>query len=398
MEEVMLCVYSPLAKKAYLAKQYSKEDDMAGLFKDRFNYESLYKLALGIQAVYDGFPVEEFLNSTIDKTWDSLKFKQRIMQISMNLGKYLPADYKTAIHIIDKVILNYDVCLDGFVIFFPGFVELYGQDKENWDVSMVALARYTPYASAEFVVRTFIINDEERMMAQMAVWAKHDNEHVRRLASEGCRPRLPWGQALPSFQKDPYPVFCILEQLKADPSSYVRKSVANSLNDISKTHPELVEKIARDWYGKDIHTDWIVKHGCRTLLKKGNINVFGILGFADAGCVKIDSFSLGAMSVSIGKYMAFSFEIEAKKATKVRLEYGIDYVKANGKRNRKIFQISELTFKDNMKKSYTKTHSFADASTRKHYPGIHSITLIVSGTEHGTLNFEVLAAKQSTLQ
>ena len=366
---------------------------MAVLFKDRFNYGSLHKLALQIQTVYDEFPIEAFVKSTMDEMWDSLEFKQRVMQISVNLGKYLPEDYKTAIHIIDKVIMNYDICLDGFVSFFPAFVELYGQDKENWEVSMSALARYTPYASAEFAVRSFIINDEERMMAQMMSWAKDDNEHVRRLASEGCRPRLPWGQGLPNFQKDPSPVLRILELLKTDPSPYVRKSVANNLNDISKTHPDLVVKIAKDWYGKDKNTDWIIKHGCRTLLKKGNSEVLGILGFADAGCVKVNAFSLQTVSVHVGGILTFSFEIEAKKETKVRLEYGIDYVKANGRRSRKIFQISEPVFKENGKRSYTKTHSFADTSTRKHYPGIHSVTLIVNGTERGTLEFEVLGAE-----
>lgn len=380
-----------------MGTQISKEKDLADLFKDRFNYESLYKLALEIKTVYDGFLTDEFLKSTMDERWDRLEFKQRVMQISENLGKYLPADYKTAIQIIDKVIMNYDICLDGFVIFFPAFVELYGQGKENWDVSMSALARYTQYASAEFAVRSFIINDEEHMMAQMAAWARHENEHIRRLASEGCRPRLPWGQALPSFQADPSPVLCILEQLKADPSPYVRKSVANNLNDISKTHPDLVVKIASDWYGKDKNTDWIVKHGCRTLLKNGNSDVLGIFGFADAGCVKVENFSLEDVSVSIGENLTFSFEIEANKATKIRLEYGIDYVKANGKRNRKIFQISELTFKVNGKKSYTKTHSFADTSSRKHYPGIHSVALIVNGAERGTLDFEVLAAGQAAV-
>lgn len=364
---------------------------MAVLFKDRYNYESLCKLALEIQTVYDGFPVEAFLKSTMDETWDRLEFKQRIVQISVNLGKYLPEDYKTAIGIIDKVIMNYDICLDGFVAFFPAFVELYGQDKENWDTSMSALERYTPYASAEFAVRSFIINDEDRMMAQMAAWARHENEHVRRLASEGCRPRLPWGQALSSFQKDPSPILPILELLKTDPSPYVRKSVANNLNDISKTHPDLVVKIAKAWYGKDKNTDWIIKHGCRTLLKNGNSEVLGILGFADAGCVKVHGLSLGAASVPAGGKLTFSFEIEAEKAAQVRLEYGIDYVKANGKRNRKIFQISELTFKEHGKKAYTKTHSFADASTRKHYPGIHSVTLIVNGVQQGTLDFELLA-------
>lgn len=366
---------------------------MAGLFKDRFNYESLYKLALEIQAVHSGFPIDEFLKSTMDENWDGLEFKQRVMQIGENLGKYLPSDYETAIQIIDKVIMNYDTCLDGFVIFFPAFVELYGHDEENWDVSMSALARYTQYASAEFAVRSFIISDEERMMAQMVAWAKHDNEHIRRLASEGCRPRLPWGQALPRFQKDPSLVLCILEQLKADPSLYVRKSVANNLNDISKTHPDLVVKIAKDWYGKNERTDWIVKHGCRTLLKNGNRDVLDIFGFTDSDCVKVDGFSLKSSFVSVGGGMTFTFEIEALKATKVRLEYGIEYVKAKGKRNRKIYQISELTFKEKGKKFYTKTHAFSDTSTRKHYPGIHSVTLIMNGVEQGTLDFEVLAAE-----
>ena len=152
------------------------------------------------------------------------------------------------------------------------------------------------------------------MMAQMSIWAEHDNEHVRRLASEGCRPALPWGQALPSFKKDPTLVLGILEQLKADPSLYVRKSVANNLNDISKTHPDLVVQTAMDWYGKNEYTDWIIKHGCRTLLKMGNRDVLAIFGVADASCVDVYDFALGAVSVSIGEDMTFSFKVRAKKA------------------------------------------------------------------------------------
>lgn len=367
---------------------------MAILFKDRFNYESLYKLALEIQEVYDSFLIEEFLASIMDKTWDNLEFKQRVTKISENLGKYLPQDYKMAIRIIDQVIINYEVCLDGFPSFFPTFVELYGQDKKNWDISMAALERYTKYATAEFAVRTFIGNDDKRMMAQMNIWARSSDEHVRRLASEGCRPRLPWGKALPNFQKNPTPVVGILEQLKMDPSLYVRKSVANNLNDISKTHPELVEKIAKEWYGKNPHTDWIVKHGCRTLLKNGNSAVFSIFGYAAANDIKINNFSLKVTTISIGENLTFSFDLEAKKDSKIRLEYGIDYRKANSKQNRKIFQISEVTFKDNCKKNYKKNHSFANTSTRKHYPGVHSITLIVNGIERDTREFEVLNGDQ----
>lgn len=366
---------------------------MAELFKNRYNHESLGKLAMEIQTVYESFPIQEFLNSTMDESWSGLEFKQRVHRISINLGRYLPSDYETAISIIDKVILNYDICLDGFVIFFPHFVEIFGQAPENWDISMTALARYTQYASAEFAVRSFIINDENRMMAQMFQWSKHDNEHVRRLASEGCRPRLPWGQALPSFQKNPTPILRILEQLKADSSPYVRKSVANNLNDISKTHPDLVVNIANNWYGNNKHTDWIVKHGCRTLLKSGNSEVLQLFGFIDNDNLKVDKFTLANNSIHIGDSVTFEFEIESNKQIQVRLEYGIDYVKANGKRNRKIFQISELAMKPNKKLFYIKSHSFADNSTRKHYAGIHALTLIINGIERGTQELEVLNAK-----
>ena len=365
---------------------------MPELFKNRYNYESLHKLALSIRAVYPAFQVDDFVGDVMDETWDALELKARMRQIAVTLGKYLPADYEQALGIIDKVIAGYPEGFNDFTLmFFPDFVEVYGQNECHWDVSMAALERYTPSSSAEFAVRPFIINHQERMMAQMAAWARHDNEHVRRLASEGCRPALPWGQALAGFKKDPSPVLGILEQLKADPSLYVRKSVANNLNDISKTHPDLVVEIAKNWYGKNQHTDWILRHGCRTLLKKGNRDVLGLFGFADADCVEVDGFTLNAASVSIGQALRFSFKIAATKATKVRLEYGIDYVKANGRRNRKIFQISAISLPENGKKLYTRTHSFADASTRKHYPGTHSVTLIVNGTERGTLDFEVFA-------
>ncbi len=361
---------------------------MAELLKNRYNSQSLHELAVRIKAVHPPFRVDDFVKCIMDETWEALELKARMRKIAICLGDYLPSDYAQALAILDQTVASYSEEENDFIFMcFPDFVEVYGQDACHWDLSIAALERYTMLSSSEFAVRPFIIKQEARMMAQMAAWARHDNAHVRRLASEGCRPALPWGQALPRFKKDPSPVFEILEQLKADPSLYVRKSVANHLNDISKTHPDLVAKLAKDWYGKHEHTDWIVKHGCRTLLKKGNRDVLDIFGFADAACVHVDGFALASSSVSIGETIAFSFAIEAKKAVKVRLEYGIDFVKANGKRNRKIFQISELMLKENGKKLYTKSHSFAEISTRKHYPGTHSVTLIVNGVARGTLDF-----------
>lgn len=359
--------------------------------KDNLNRETLRQGALMIQSVYDAFPVDEFLNSTIDGTWKDLELKARGRQITKNLGQYLPADYREAIVILDKVVANYSS--GNFILGFslPDYVELYGLDDEaNWDLSVRALERYTQYWSSEFAVRPFIIKYEERMMAQMRAWAKHENEHVRRLASEGCRPQLPWGQALEKFKKDPSPVLPILEQLKADPSAYVRKSVANNLNDISKTHPDLVIKLAKKWYGNNEFTNWIVKHACRTLLKKGNREVLALFGYDNVTSVDVGGFALNATSISIGQDLSFSFTISTREATKVRLEYGIDYVKSNGKRNRKIFRISEVSFKENEKKSYVRKHSFADLSTRKHYAGRHSIALIVNGEERGVADFELV--------
>ena len=357
--------------------------------KNMLNHNLLCKIASDIQSVHSTFLVDEFIQSTMGETWNDLELKDRIYKVAANLGKYLPEDYRTAIGIIDKVVMNYGTWLDGFAWFFPVFVELYGQDEENWDVSIAALERYTPYASSEMAVRPFIIKHEDRMMAQMYVWSKHENELVRRLACEGCRPALPWAPALNSFKKDPAPILPILEQLKTDPSLWVRKSVANNLNDISKTHPELAVKIAKEWYGKNEHTDWIVKHGCRTLLKKGNRETLAIFGCDDATSIDVIDFALGASVVSIGEDITFSFSISTKQAVKARLEYGVDYVKSGGKRSRKIFKISEVSLKENEKKAYVKKHSFADVSTRKHYPGTHSITLTVNGAERGTLDFDL---------
>jgi 3-methyladenine DNA glycosylase AlkC len=359
---------------------------MADAIKDMLNHDSIRAFALAVQSVYEPFPVEDFMKSTMDETWEGLELMARGRYITANLKKYLPDDYPEAIGIINEVIVACDPLLR---LCFTTFVEQYGLGEENWDISMAAMELYTQYSSSEFAVRPFIIKYEKRMMAQMFAWSKHENEHVRRLASEGCRPALPWGVALNAFKKDPTPVLPILEQLKTDPSPYVRKSVANNLNDISKTHPDLIAKLAKQWYGKNNHTDWIVKHGCRTLLKKGNREVLAIFGYEDTAVADVSGFVLKNPSVFIGEDITFSFTVSVKEAAKVRLEYGIDFVKSGGKRNRKIFQISEVSLKRNQTKTYDKNHSFADLSTRKHYPGLHSVTLIVNGTERGTLDFEV---------
>ena len=360
---------------------------MAEPFKEAYNHHYLSILANDLHDVYSKFPVSDFLDSTIDSSWKDLGIKDRIYKITENLKIYLPADYGEALKIMGLVIGNYKMYWPAF---FLTYIELYGLDDENWDLSIKTLEKFTCYASGEMAVRSFIVKDEKKMMAQMLTWSKHENEHVRRLSSEGCRPALPWAQALVSFKNDPSPILPILEQLKNDPSPYVCNSVANNLNDISKTHPDLVIEIAEKWYGKNDNTNWIVKHACRTLLKKGNPKALNLFGFSDNSAISISDFKVETPIVSWGEDLFFSFSISINSDTKVRLEYGIDFVKAKGKRSRKIFQISEINIKANTKKNYQKRHSFADVTTRKHYPGTHSLTLIVNGEEKGTLDFELV--------
>ena len=357
--------------------------------KNMYSTQVITDLATDLQTVYPAFLTEAFIASVMDDTWESLELKARMRQITLCLGKYLPSDYPKAISIINEAIKTQGSWLESFCLYYPDFVEMFGQDPAHWDISIEALGYYTRYASSEFAVRPFIIHHEQRMMAQMLVWSTSEDEHQRRLASEGCRPALPWGQALTKYKKDPSPILPILENLKNDTSLFVRKSVANNLNDISKTHPDLVLEIARRWYGQTDHTDWIVKHALRTLLKKGHVEALSIFGYFGSDSLSIADFQLDNAKLAIGESLGFSFTVCATADTKLRLEYAIDYMKANGKHSRKIFKISELPFSAGQRKTYHKQHHMADLSTRKHYAGEHMVTVIVNGIEQGTLGFEL---------
>lgn len=180
-------------------------------------------------------------------------------------------------------------------------------------------------------------------MLQMSTWADHPNEHVRRLSSEGCRPRLPWGQALGIFKQDPARVLAILEKLKADPSLYVRKSVANNLNDIAKDHPALVLETAERWKGANPDTNWIVRHGCRTLIRQASPEVLALFGYAvsrdDDPIADYAELITEPNELKIGENCELRYEVHVRQGEPVhlRIEYGIDFVKAGGKYSRKLF-------------------------------------------------------------
>jgi 3-methyladenine DNA glycosylase AlkC len=227
-------------------------------------------------------------------------------------------------------------------------------------------------------------------MAYVRVWAEDEDHHVRRLASEGCRPRLPWAMALPAFKKDPSLLLPILEKLKNDESESVRKSVANNLNDISKDHPKWVLDICEQWYGQTRNTDWIVKHACRSMLKAGNRRALLLFGFDDPTHISVENLTLDRETLSIGQDLLFTFElrVNTEEPCQVRLELGVYYVKAKGNLSRKVFHIKEGSF-DPGNHPISRKHSFENQSTRKHYAGEHQISIIVNGVEKTKASFEL---------
>jgi len=224
------------------------------------------------------------------------------------------------------------------------------------------------------------------------LWAKHKNHHVRRLASEGIRPRLPWAMALSQFKKDPSPILPILALLKADESEYVRKSVANCLNDISKAHPDIVLKIVNSWKGISPQTDWILKYASRGLLKQGHVEALSAFGLNPKVKAKVGKLFIGKTKLPIGGKFDFSFSITLieKKDHDVRLEYKIYYQKANGKQNPKVFQIGTYKLSSNQNIDIKRSHTFANLTTRKHYIGAHKIVIVVNGKETVELPFVLL--------
>jgi len=353
--------------------------------KNLYSKTLLNNLADEIIKQHASFDKKAFKKTVLDKHWEDKELKQRMRHIAECLRLHLPSNYKIAIKILKPVSEKFE----GFeYMFFQDYVECYGLD--DFETSIDALEHFTKYASSEFAVRAFILQDEERMMKQMLSWARSDNHHVRRLASEGCRPRLPWAVALPSFKTNPAPILPLLKMLMHDNSEYVRRSVANNLNDIAKDNQQIVIDWAKQWLDKDLNTDRLIKHACRTLLKQGNQQTLSLFGYAEAKHIEVNNFKL-QHTVAAGDKLGFSFNLHSKKQNlgKCRIEFAIDFVKANGNLNRKVFKISESDY-PGKEKFVDKAFSFKKISTRKYYAGKHQLTIIINGVDQIKKSFELL--------
>jgi 3-methyladenine DNA glycosylase AlkC len=364
---------------------------MAEPLKNIYNRTFLQGLGTKIQAVYPAFNAPEFVRCIMDREWKALALKARMSKISEALGLYLPAAYDEALDVLLAIAGN---CTGFPYLIFPDFVARYGLALKYRKRSLKALEFFTQQSSAEFAIRPFIKQDPEGTMKQMRGWAKHASEHVRRLASEGCRPRLPWGEGLLLFKKDPGPVLAVLELLKADPSLYVRKSVANNLNDISKDHPELALETAKRWKGLNPGTDWIIRRACRSLIRRGDPRAYALFeygGGASSLVLSGPDFLVTPRKLRIGESceIRYAFTIREGKPVRLRVEYGIDFVRAGkqpgartGNRvSRKLFVLFDKMAEGGARIAGKRIHRWADLTTRRHYPGDHKITLLINGRE-----------------
>ncbi len=361
---------------------------MAELLINQY-FTSTFVASLGekLQEVKPDWDHQAFCEALYDKEWQDRALKQRMSHIARCLRVYLHRDYSESLTILKKICIHF-TGLEGMV--FSDFVQQFGQD--HIDESLDALEIFTQYGSGEFAIRPFIISDEQKVMDKMLSWSLHENHHVRRLSSEGCRPRLPWAMALPKYKKDPGPILPILENLKDDPEEYVRKSVANNLNDLSKDNPETVIQTLTGWSrSKSNGTQWIIKHALRGMVKAGDKRALKILGFGEAK-ISLQKLTVTTPVVNFGEALQFKITLKntGKSNAPVVVDYAIHFMKANGELAPKVFKIKNLTIAPGQVEEIIKSHPIKPITTRKYYPGMHKIAIQVNGKVLGDSSFKLI--------
>lgn len=302
---------------------------------------------------------------------------ERLRQTALAYDAALPGSFRDKLDVLRTIAPKVD---HAFVAISIGdFVARIGLDDARH--ALDALREITRYGSSEFAVRPFLQRDLTGTLAIMATWARDSDEHVRRLASEGSRPRLPWGLRLTELVKDPRPTAPILEALRNDPSLYVRKSVANHLNDITKDHPEVVMDMLERWDRSVLEAAWIARHALRTLIKRGDVRALGLMGVRVDAKVRAERFVVRPRRVRLGGRIELVAKIvsEAKRRQRLIIDYVVHYVKASGRASAKVFKWKAVTLEPGGTLAISKQQHIRDYSTRRHHAGRHVVELQVNG-------------------
>jgi len=372
---------------------------MAEPFKNIFSPTMVEGLGGHLARVTDQFDRDQFQQLALDGL-DQLELKARSEQFSHAIETAMAGSFEDTVGAMiaalhpESEAEGWDMRVDekgvaGFAVMtFTSYVARNGLDKPEF--SLDALAEMTKRFSSEFDVRPFYRDHRELTLTKTHEWARSSNVHVRRLATEGCRPRLPWGIRLHDFVADPSPILPILETLRDDPSEYVRRSVANNLNDIAKDHADLVAGIALNWL-KSASSDRkrLVKHACRSLIKDGHAGALAAFGFGPPDLVDC-ALTINSDAITVGDDLEMTLRLTGgNKPQKLLVDYVLHFMRANGRLSPKVFKWSEISLKAGESRVLTKTHAYRKVTTRKDYPGKQRVTTQVNGVDMGGRGFEL---------
>ena len=360
-------------------------------FKNLLGIDAAKKIATVLKRTSPEFSSSLFLKN-LESELEPLELKARMLLIKDRLHHQLPTDPKASFQILQASLKKTEedrFGLSGFLVWpLTQFVSDEGQ--EHFDLSMSALHAMTKVFTAEFAIRPFLLRDEKRTLRQLMVWAKDEDVHVRRLASEGSRPLLPWGQKIPAFVQAPEKTWPILELLKNDPEKYVQKSVANHLNDHSKNHGDwLIERLTKWSHEESTAIDWIIRHGTRTLVKKGHVGALRLHGITPA---QFDQPKIRLRRKSLRLGEALELEVVLKnpyraKSLPLLVDVEIQFLKSNGAHSAKVFKGKKLELLPDQKMTFDLRLPLRKVTTRVHYPGLHGCTVLLNGKRQDTLWF-----------
>ncbi len=356
-------------------------------FKDAFNSELIDGISSGLAQAYDDFDADRFERLAKEGLTD-LELKARSAQVGNALLATLPADFDSAAEIIERSledggILAWAVMPVGFFVAERGI--------SSPERGLGTLKELTKRFTSEDPIRRFIVEHPDLTLATLAEWVRDDDHHVRRLVSEGTRPRLPWSEQLKAFIADPGPILPLLHSLRDDPSEYVRRSVANNLNDISKDHPDLVAELAAEWLVKaSPERRRLVEHACRSLVKQGHRPTLEALGYGEPE-LTVDVFKVLTPTVRFGSALRFEVNLfsAASKSQLLVLDYVIHHQKANGTTSPKVFKWKKLALAPGGEHEAVRAHKIRPISTRRYYPGRHRVELVANGRTLASGEFEL---------
>lgn len=361
--------------------------------KDGLGSAAVVRMAASLACADSGFPQEAFIADAMDGI-EALELKERVRHIIGVLHSYLPADFTAAADLLTRLKAHWipgdpGDNLGGFAA-WPIIDYIGEHGLEHPETALAALRELTALFSAEFAIRPFFIHHPALTHRTVHSWCTDPDEHVRRLVSEGSRPRLPWGQQLPAFIKDPAPIFPLLEPLKNDSSDYVRRSVANNLNDISKDHSGTVIALCRRWQKNATpEVEWIIRHATRSLVKAGHPEVFGLLGYTENPDLTLQSIDLLPNRIRLGETVEFSATVQSNRVERQRvvIDYAVHHMKANGQTSPKVFKLRTLEIGPGETITLTKRHAIKAITTRKYYPGEHAVEILINGKSFGRAPF-----------